>query len=66
MSQTRPIALMETLAKVYEKIIFDRTSVIMMEHEMFDCAQSGSLPGGGTGTPMFTMAGVFEHARATD
>ena len=66
MSQTRPIALMETLAKVYEKIIFDRTSVIMMEHEMFDCAQFGSLPGGGTDTPMFTMAGVFEHARATN
>jgi ribonuclease HI len=63
LTQTRPIALMETLAKTYEQILCTRILEVMMKNEMFDRSQHGALPEGGTEDPMLTLALLMEDAR---
>jgi len=60
---TRPIALMETLCKIYERILCTRITNIMMKNEMIDRCQHGSIPEGTTDDAMFNLAAVLDDAR---
>ena len=63
--KTRPIALMEILTKVYERIIMGRIVVILEEHDMLNKAQYGGLAKMGTAAPLRVMTNVLENARDT-
>ena len=45
MNLTRPIALMEALGKLFERILFDRIVNILGEHDMIDMSQQGGRVG---------------------
>ena len=56
---------METLAKIYERLWYNRIIKVMTDHDMLDPAQYGGIPGGGTSDPMQVLAGVLDDARLT-
>ena len=60
---TRPIALMEVLGKLFEKILFDRILKVILEHEMLDNSQHGGMPGRSTAAPMHNLAEVMQDAQ---
>ena len=62
LSKTRPIALMEILTKVYERIIMGRIVKVLEEHKMLNLAQYGGLAKMGTAAPLRVMTNVLEHA----
>ena len=63
LNKTRPIALMETLAKIYERLWYNRIIKVVTERDMLDPAQYGGVPGGGTTDPMQVLASVLDDAR---
>ena len=63
LGQTRPIALMETMCKLYERVLCDRILNTMMTNNMIDRCQHGSIPEGTTNDAMFNLAGVLDDAR---
>jgi len=65
LGQTRPIALMETVCKIYERILCDRILKTMMDNDMIDRCQHGSIPEGTTTDAMFNLAGVLDDARSS-
>jgi len=60
---TRPIALMEVVGKVFEKIVFDRILKVLVGHEMLDASQHGGLPGRSTAPPMHNLAEAMQDAQ---
>ena len=63
LNATRPIALMESVLKVYEHIIIGRVVSILHTHRILDSAQFGALPGGGTAAPLRTLRAITDDAR---
>ena len=60
---TRPIALMESIAKLYERLLCYRIMKILTDNGMLDPAQFGSVPKGGTDVPLCTVANLLDDAR---
>ena len=51
LDKTRPIALLETLTKLYERIIITRVTRMLVDVEALDLSQYGALPKAGTLPP---------------
>ena len=65
LSKTRPIALMEVMLKVYERIIFGRIIKVINKYKMLRSEQYGSLPGRSVGDPIRCLAEAVEDAVVT-
>ena len=63
LNATRPIALMESILKVYEHIVIGRVASTLHSHHILDGAQFGALPGGGTAAPLRTLRAITDDAR---
>jgi hypothetical protein len=59
---TRPISLMETTLKIYERIIYTRIMKVLKGHDMLHTAQYGSLPERAVGTPVRVATEIIEDA----
>jgi ribonuclease HI len=59
---TRPIALMEALGKLFERILFIRIVDVMADKEMIDLSQHGGMAKRSTADPLRTFAEVMEDA----
>ena len=66
LNATRPIALMESILKVYEHIIIGRLVSTLHTHHILDGAQFGALPGGGTAAPLRTLRAITDDARQSN
>ncbi len=62
LSLTRPIALMETILKLYERIIFGRVLDVITRHKMLREEQYGALPKRSAGSPIRVLTEVIEDA----
>ena len=62
MNLTRPIALMEALGKLFERILFIRIVEVMADKEMIDLSQHGGMAKRSTADPLRTFAEVMEDA----
>jgi hypothetical protein len=62
LSKTRPIALMETLLKILERIIFSRVMGVMTEHGMLRMEQHGGLHKRSARTPIRVITELIEDA----
>ncbi len=65
MCMTRPIALMESLGKLFERILFNRIVKVLAENDMIDLSQHGGMSGRGTTEPIRILAEVMEDAQAS-
>jgi len=65
MDKTRPIVLMETLAKLYERIIITRITSTLDKNQVLDLSQFGAMPRAGVAAPLRTVAEVLEDARVS-
>ena len=63
LAKTRPIALMETLLKMFEHMIVGRILQSLMKHEVLDLSQYGALPDGGTAAPLRILTAMMDDAR---
>ena len=61
--KTRPIALMETIAKLYERIIIKRVTAVLEEREVLDPSQFGAVARAGVQAPLRTVAEIMEDSR---
>ena len=64
-TKTRPIALMEIILKVYERIIFDRITKIIYDHNMLRTEQYGGLQGRIIQDPIRILAELIDDANVT-
>jgi len=62
---TRPIALMESLGKLFERILFMRIMDVMTEEDMLDLGQHGGWAERSTADPIRTLAEAMEDAEET-
>ena len=65
MGLTRPIALMESLGKLFERILFNRIVKVLAENDMIDLSQHGGMAARGTSEPIRILAEVMEDAQAS-
>ena len=66
LDKTRPIALMETIGKLYERVIVNRVTGRIVHHGMIDASQYGAMPEAGVAAPVRMTAEVIEDAVAND
>ena len=59
---TRPVALMEALGKLFERILFIRIVRVLGRHNMIDASQHGGMCNRSTGEPLRTLAEAMEDA----
>ena len=59
---TRPIALMEALGKLFERILFMRIVKVLSTHNMIDLSQHGGMAHRSTADPIRILAEVMEDA----
>jgi hypothetical protein len=62
LGHTRPIALMDALPKIHERLLCTRIQGTLVKHKMLDPAQFGAVPGGGTGVPLDAVAAMLDDA----
>ncbi len=62
LNMTRPIALMEAMGKLFERIIFMRIVRVLGEHEMIDLSQHGGMTKRSTAEPIRVLAELMEDA----
>lgn len=62
---TRPIALMEVIGKLFEKVIFDRIRTVLVDNEMLDASQHGGTPDRSTASPMHNLAETTQDAQVS-
>jgi ribonuclease HI len=60
---TRPITLMETLRKIFTKILNDRLAKILSNHQILSQSNWAGLPGGRTAYPIHILNNLMEDAR---
>src|SRR5581483_2138344 len=60
---TRPITLLETIKKVFTKIINNRLAQIFTKHKILSDRNWAGLPEGGTQEPISIINNVLEEAR---
>ena len=65
LDKTRPIALMETITKLYERIIIGRVTERLMKFKVLDKSQYGAVPKAGTFPPRKVLQAVMEDANIT-
>ena len=65
LDKTRPITLMETLMKLYERVIIGRVMKVVEEKPVLDKSQFGALPNAGTAEPLRALAEVLDDARVS-
>jgi len=63
LDRTRPIALMETLGKLYERIIIKRVMQSIEQFNILDLGQFGALPEAGTAPPLRMLHEVLQDAK---
>ena len=61
--KTRPIVLMETLGKLYERVIIGRIMKAIDQYDIIDPSQYGAMPKAGTAPPLRALAEVLDDAR---
>ena len=66
LDKTRPIALMETIGKLYERIMITRVTERIAKHKVVDVSQYGALPEAGVAAPVRMTAEVMEDAVANE
>ncbi len=62
LGKTRPIALMEAILKVTERVIFTRVMEVIRDHDMLRCEQHGSLAKRSVKAPIRALAEMIEDA----
>jgi ribonuclease HI/exonuclease III len=62
LGKTRPIALMEAILKITERVIFTRVMIVINEHDMLRCEQHGSLANRSAKAPIRALAEMIEDA----
>ena len=62
LAKTRPIALMEAILKLTERVIFSRVMIVIKEHDMLRCEQHGSLENRSVRAPIRALAELIEDA----
>ena len=65
LNKTRPIALMETILKLIEKILFDRITTILTEQGMIRKEQHGGIANRSGSAPIRTLTETIEDATQT-
>ena len=60
---TRPIALMEVLGKLFERLLFNRIVKILADKEMLDMSQHGGMKDRGSADPIRVLAEAMEDAQ---
>ena len=63
LDKTRPIVLMETLGKLYERVIIGRIMKAIDQYDIIDPSQYGAMPKAGTAPPLRALAEVLDDAR---
>ena len=66
LDKTRPITLIETLTKLYERVIIMRVTERLMRHGVLEPSQYGAVPKAGTLPPRRVLAAVFEDANMSE
>jgi hypothetical protein len=59
----RPITLLETGKKIFTKILTNRISQVLIEHNILQENNWAGLPGGGTNTPITILKAIIEDAK---
>jgi len=62
LDKTRPIALLETVGKLYERVIIQRVMATFASHDMLDMGQYGAMPEAGTAPPLRVLTEVLQDA----
>ena len=62
LNMTRPIALMEALGKLFERILFMRIVKVLSKHSMIDLSQHGGMAHRSSADPIRILAEVMEDA----
>ena len=65
LSLTRPIVLMETVLKIYERILFERIVRVLEEHKMLREEQYGGMPNRSASAPIRVLTEVMQDAMVT-
>ena len=62
LNKVRPIALMENIMKVFERILIGRVTTALLDNDVLDNGQYGGLPGAGVQAPLRILAEIIEDA----
>ena len=62
LGKMRPIALMEAIMKILERVIFTRIMTVIKEHDMLRAEQHGSLAGKSVQSPIRALTELIEDA----
>ena len=65
LDKTRPIALMETLGKLYERVMITRLTSTIEKHSLLETSQYGAVSGGGCTAPLKVLNDVMDDARVS-
>ena len=65
LDKTRPIALIETLGKLYERVMITRLTKTIEKHGLLDSSQYGAVAGGGCPAPLKVLNDVMEDSRVS-
>ena len=63
LDKTRPIVLMETPGKLYDRVIIGRVMEAIDKYDIIDPSQYGVMPKAGTAPPLRALAEVLDDAR---
>src|SRR6266496_70843 len=66
MTNVRPIALLDVFRKIYTKILTERLSSILLEHNILCKENYCGLKGDSTNTPIHLINNICEDAKAND
>lgn len=66
LTKVRPIALMETIVKIFERLLIGRIVRILVDQDVLETGQYGGLPGLGVQSPLRMLAEMIEDANCTN
>ena len=66
LDKTRPIVLMETLGKLYERVIICRVMKAIDKCDIIGPSQYGGMPKAGTAPPLRSLAEVLDDVRLSE
>jgi ribonuclease HI len=65
LNKVRPIALMESIIKLFERVLIGRVTKVLVEYDILEEGQYGGLPGLGVQPPLRMLAEVIDDAHAS-
>ena len=65
LTKVRPIALMEVIVKVFERVLMARVVQVLIDNEVLEKGQYGGLPGLGVQAPLRMLAEMIEDANCS-